>query len=280
MRVVTVLNLKGGVGKTTLVSHLSPHLVELIQRRHGSRARVLVIDADTQCGATITLTGHDPARYGATLATVLGGQHSLPDAVVHLDDPQAGINEVIAAARGGIDLLPSNEWSKVRVERPEDFWALHDLLRDPDATGDAELVVIDCGYGDTDLTELAMVASDQLVAVVTPNALDVHGLNLLLRKIARMTPTFPHVALSGVIVNQVTSYLADEEVLNDLVEQLGSQLWQPFVPHRGSIRRANNQHLPMNAYHPRRPDVVALFRALAAKMLPGPTRSRRHRRNS
>lgn len=280
MRVVTVATLKGGVGKTTVVSHLSPLLAQLLRHRHGPAARLLVIDADTQCGATITFTGRDPALYPATLATVLAGQHTLAQAVLSLDNPSTGLDPENAAARTGIDLLPSNEHSKVRVSTAEDLWALHELLHDLElhTLAGVELVLIDCGYGDTDLTELAMVAADQIVAVLTPNALDVHGLNLLLRKIRTMSTTFPHLALSGVIVNQVTSYLADEEVLNDLVEQLGDRLWQPFIPHRGSIRRANNQHLPMTAYHPQRPDLIALFAALAQKILPAPARPGRHRR--
>lgn len=275
LRVVTVLNFKGGVGKTTVVSHLGPHLVAQMQQRN-PRARLLVVDADTQCGATITLTGQDPTEFTATVATVLAGRQTLRDAIVVLDaDPR--LDEHIREARTGTDLLPSNEHAKVHVEQVEDFWTLHEMLRDPELLPpDTELVVIDCGYGDTDLTELAMVAADQIIAVVTPNALDVHGLNLLFRKIARMRPTFPDIALTGVVVNQLTSHLADEEVLNDLVDQLGSRLWSPLIPHRGAIRRANNQHLPMAAYHPQRPELINLFAALATKML-SPSRPGRHR---
>lgn len=276
-RVVAVLTLKGGVGKTTLTSHITPHLVAELRRRK-ARARVLVVDADTQSGATVTFTGFDPTRLTATLATVLAGRHDLRDTAIALDD-HADIDETIALARVGTDLLPSNELSKVQVNAVEDFWALRELLHDNTALPPhTEFVLIDCGYGDTDLTELAMVASDEIVAVLTPNALDVNGLNLLLRKIGRMRPTFPHLELAGVVVNQLTDYLADEEVLNDLVEQLGPRLWTPHIPFRAAIRRANNQHLPMSAYHPQRPELINLFASLAATMLDPRRRPGRHRR--
>lgn len=280
MHVVTFLSLKGGVGKSTLTSQLSPHVVVLLRRMFGPTARLLVIDADAQSGATITLTGRDPSSFQATIATVLAGQHDLMQATIALDEPSTGLDSRIVAARTGMDLLPSNERAKVRVDAADDLWALHELLHDPSvASANIAMAIIDCGYGDTDLTELAMVAADEIVAAVTPNALDVHGLNLVMRKIRTMATPFPHLKLSGVIVNQVSSYLADEEVLNDLIDQLGPRLWQPYIPHRGSIRRANNQHLPMTAYHPQRPELIALFAALAPKLLPSSTPpGGRHRR--
>lgn len=43
MRVTAILNLKGGVGKTTTVIHMA----RLLRERQG--ARVLVVDNDPQC---------------------------------------------------------------------------------------------------------------------------------------------------------------------------------------------------------------------------------------
>jgi cellulose biosynthesis protein BcsQ len=124
-----------------------------------------------------------------------------------------------------------------------------------------------------------MVAADDIIAVVVPNAMDAHGLNLLMRKIQRMSTRFPHLRLSGVVVNRYArSDVADEEVLNDLTDQLGARLLTPVVPDSAAIKRANNQGLPIAHYHPLQPGLIAVFAALARQVLPEASRAGgRHR---
>ena len=69
MRTIAVLNMKGGVGKTTTVINLA-HILANDYRR-----RVLVVDCDPQCNLTsfYGAAGMD----GPTVADVLGGTHEL-----------------------------------------------------------------------------------------------------------------------------------------------------------------------------------------------------------
>lgn len=276
MRVVSVLNLKGGVGTTTVVSHLCPALVDLLRRRHGPQARVLVVDATTGCGATWMLAGIDSRGLTANVATVVTGRHSVREAAIALDRSGSKL-ACSAEARDGVSLLPASELARVRVRGREGFSVLRELLTDRDELPEGtELVLVDCGNSDTDLTELGILAADDLVAIVTPNGVDVHGLNLLLHKIRRLQARFGQVQdLAGVVVNRFSrGDVADEEVLNDLEDHLGPRLWEPVLPSSGAIKRANNQHLPITHYRPPQPALVAAFAALAAHLIPDTARHR------
>lgn len=83
---ISVVNQKGGVGKTTTVASLGAALTERGQR-------VLLVDLDPQGGLTFSL-GIDPEDVDVTVGEVLLGKAKPDDAIVVTDD--------------GMHLLPSN----------------------------------------------------------------------------------------------------------------------------------------------------------------------------
>ncbi|RYJ07517.1 MAG: ParA family protein, partial [Actinomycetales bacterium] len=83
---ISVVNQKGGVGKTTTVASLGAALTERGQR-------VLLVDLDPQGGLTFSL-GIDPEDVDVTIGEVLLGKAKPDDAIVVTDD--------------GMHLLPSN----------------------------------------------------------------------------------------------------------------------------------------------------------------------------
>src|SRR5664279_1745947 len=131
VRKTAFANFKGGVGKTTVAVNVATALRDEL-RKGNPEARILLADADSQAGATGLLTGRPPDEYQSTLATLLAGEHTLEQTLVRLDDPESGLDEEAQAAWAGIDLIPSNPDSKIRVAGPEDFWQLRDLLGDAD----------------------------------------------------------------------------------------------------------------------------------------------------
>src|SRR3954449_12862347 len=90
--VVTMLNQKGGVGKTSCTHHLAGTLAQ-------SGRRVLLIDNDPQSSLTQGLWGPVVARQidpASTVAAVYAGDFPYPEQVIH----PTGIT--------GIDLIPGS----------------------------------------------------------------------------------------------------------------------------------------------------------------------------
>src|SRR3954471_22957612 len=85
MAVVTILNQKGGVGKTSTTHHLSGTLAAMGRR-------VLLLDVDPQSRLTQGMWGPVATRQlapAATVASILAGDRPHPGLVVH-PTPQAG----------------------------------------------------------------------------------------------------------------------------------------------------------------------------------------------
>jgi len=267
VRKTAFANFKGGVGKTTAAVNVATALRDEL-RQTDPDARVLLADADSQAGATALLTGRSPSDYEATLAKVLAGEYSLDEALVRLDDPASGLDEEAQAAWGGIDLIPSNPESKIRVAGPEDFWQLRDLLDDPSLP--YSHAILDCGYGDTDLTTLALVASDEIVVVTTVTALGVNGLEQLVGKVAKMRRSFPHLRIGGVLANDFSAReTADQNVLDDMTKSLGELLWSPAIPHRAIVKRSHDARLPLSVFKvPAARALVEIYASVALRLAP------------
>jgi chromosome partitioning protein len=91
MRIVTVTNQKGGVGKTTLVCHLALAGVE-------RGLRTLVVDLDTQGNASTMLAGDAAlARQSGGAATLFAGGEPQPTVIpsgIHLLHGHQRLDEV------------------------------------------------------------------------------------------------------------------------------------------------------------------------------------------
>lgn len=155
MHVLSLVNQKGGCGKTTVAVNLAGALA-------ARGRRVLLVDLDPQAHATMALgwaVGDEPL-----LLEVLSGD--------------SGIDEALAAGPGGVSLLPATgdlaefEEASARTLHPES--ALRDALGAMRAEFDE--VVLDCPPRvDGVLTANALRASDTALLVVETGAFALQG---------------------------------------------------------------------------------------------------------
>ncbi len=256
---------KGGVGKTTITMNTAQAAVEIL-RRTDPDARLLIVDVDTQAGATMLLTGRTFSETDPTVSTLVTNQHTVDQAMIALDSP-SNDDEEARAAWAGIDLIPASPTGKIRVSGPEQFWVLRDLLAKAELTH--RLVLLDCGYGDTDMTLLGLVAADHILGVTTATILGANGIKQLVTKVTGMRRSFPHMRISGIIANEVVNTETnDQEVLAQLKEQMGDLLWEPSIPRRAIVKRSQTAGLPVSAFRsPAARDLVGHFTALATRIL-------------
>jgi chromosome partitioning protein len=227
--VVSVINYKGGVGKTTLSANLG---AELAYRGR----RILLIDLDPQ--ASLTFSFYPPRVWEQQLAeehTILQWLGSVLDpGATHPLHPYvltpAIVNEAIARhSPGRLDLVASHlelvdadldfaaELGGSRFQRGSPrYLELHRALADALAAAEFaeyDLVLIDCPPNFTMVTRTAIVASDHLIVPAKPDYLSTLGIGYLRRKLSELVADFNRVAGSpaaqisptiiGVVFNMV-----------------------------------------------------------------------------
>jgi chromosome partitioning protein len=208
--VVSVINYKGGVGKTTLTANIGAELA------YRGRA-VLLIDLDPQ--ASLTFSFYRPEQWEQELAderTIWQwfGSVLLPDRADPLQKyvlTPPVVNEIVGRqGPGRLDLVASHlELVDVDLDFAADLGgsrfqrgsprylelhrALADALADR-AFHDYDLVLIDCPPNFTMVTRTAIVASDHLLVPAKADYLSTLGIDYLRRKLSELVRDFNRVA--------------------------------------------------------------------------------------
>ena len=210
MTIVSVLNYKGGVGKTTLTANLGAD----IARRGG---KVLLIDLDPQASLTFSFyapSDWDPERtiyrwYESYIMT--GGVKGLGDYVV-TPPATAGVLE-----RGRLDLIGSDlrlvdveldlahglGGARYQTFNPE-YLRVYRMLADSLALfDDYDYVLIDCPPSFNMVTRTAIVASDHILVPAKADYLSTLGIAYLQARLSRLVEEYDLVAGRTNTINPV-----------------------------------------------------------------------------
>lgn len=190
MKIVSIINQKGGVGKTTTVVNLSAALARL---GHS----VMVLDLDPQANASTTLGKMDPYEVKFTTANLLLDKESdIPAAPWH-----DSIEDDVRLIYGHVGLTRvDRDIAKIHVLTPGA--ALKRRLGKL-ALGD-EIVLIDCAPSLSLLTVNALVASDYYIVPMESGSkysLDGYGdLQELIRDVSE--DVNPRLSCLGVLITK------------------------------------------------------------------------------
>jgi chromosome partitioning protein len=163
-RVVAVINIKGGIGKTTTVVNVGAGMALM-------GARVLLVDIDAQGNLAIAL-GITPKR-------------TIYDVLV---DGVPG-EKVILNARPNLDLLASNDTllgAQPIISRRADWARLLDQALAP-LKRNYDFIFIDSPGSLSVLNVNALMAANEVLVPTTVEHLSIKGLALLFKQIARIT---------------------------------------------------------------------------------------------
>ena len=211
MRIIAIVNQKGGVGKTTTTLNLGAALRE--------RGRsVLVIDLDPQASLTASLglkpDSLDLTIYDALSAAIKG-------------EMTPNLREIIIEC-DGMALAPANiVLSKAERElilANLGVYALRDALVAVRAAYD--YVLLDCSPSLGIITDNALAAADDVLIPVATDYLAWRGLVLLFDSIAMMQKrTNRGLKIAGVVLTMADSRLAHtREIIEAVHANLGSQM--------------------------------------------------------
>ena len=231
-RFITVASAKGGVGKTVVSFNLA---VALSQFKHD----VVYVDANFSVPNVAILIGyHNPP---ITLNDVMHGDKHISDAM-YLHPSKLRI----------VPLSLSYEHSKVANSEK-----IHDVVLD--LVGSAEFVILDCGPGLGKDVRDVIKASDEMIAITTPELPAVTGTYRTIQLADELGTN-----ILGVVLNNVV-----DDGNDMLKENIETTLERPIIasiPRDKVIRKAYRQKQPFVYVFPNSKASLAIKR-LAARIL-------------
>lgn len=256
MPVISLLNQKGGVGKTSTTHHLAGTLA-LAGRR------VLLVDNDPQASLSQGFWGPvataelDP---GATVAALYAGRDPFPEQVIR----PSGV--------AGIDIIPgSKAATDYNAPRPHDAPAaaqgcLRALLAE--VRDRYDLVLVDCPPNLHLCSWAALVASDYLIVPLQPEDYGAQGLGPVQESVDLVAggPN-PRLRLLGFLLTMHNARLAIHKMYEALLrERYGPAVFETRVPYAADFKEAIARRQSIARYKPRGASAKAV-RALADELL-------------
>jgi len=230
MPVISVVSLKGGVGKTSVVLGLAGAATV-----RGLAS--LVIDLDPQGNAT-SLLSTDRGRTGASDVFANPTRTTLEEAIAPCPwEVEPGEVDVLPSDP---DLIRFDAWTGQKF-RPRLARALAHLQG-------YDLVLIDCPPSLGALTREALAASDLTVIVTTPSYFGAQGVERAVTEIDEIRRSVnPSLQLAGIVVNRVRSVAEEHQYREkELVSMYGrATVLKPFVPERIAVQQAEGFGQPV-----------------------------------
>ena len=224
-QIISIVNHKGGVGKTTSVSSLGVALARMGKR-------VLLVDLDAQGNLTDTLT-QTP------------GDRSIYDSLRTLETlPVVNIREGLDLCPSSIDLVSMD--LELADKREREF-RLSQLLQGLDY----EYILLDCPPSLGLLTINALTASTKVIIPLTPEALPAKGLGTLLDIIERTKETLnPGLSLGGILITRYNRRKINRLVEETLRETFGDSVFKTKIRENVDISESPLQCKDIYSYSP------------------------------
>jgi chromosome partitioning protein len=267
---VALINMKGGVGKSTLTVNLGWHFA--LGR---DVKRVLIVDLDPQFNASQYLLGQPTyerlLRAGRpTVWDILERSTRSPHASpTPLNVRDTIHNRAVTTHGGRLDLIPSRLDLAFTLKTPYQQKEAELARALSEIEGDYDLILIDCAPTESLLTTAAYLASDFLFVPVKPEYLSAIGLPLLVQSMQEFQATYPQhpLQLAGVAFNASTDYAPEEQLAKANVRQIAAQhQWFVFnaeVPYSRSFPKGAREGMSIYGTSHARRNTRVRFAAFA-----------------
>ncbi|MGH1392664.1 MAG: ParA family protein [Trichormus sp.] len=234
-KVVSVCNLKGGVGKTTIVMALAEYLAGDTMYRK----RVLAIDLDPQTNLTGALMSEEvwERQFESRKATLPYLFRNPEDFLENFKQHNFILKENISNVRNRnsftcLHLIPSSpRLFEIQEDLPSNYSSINlkpvDLIRKiiKPLLENYDYVLIDCPPNINQVTKSAFLASDACIIPCVPNRMSIQGLDLLLEQIDKFNINYVHnLKPVGTLISRYNRTIAQSENLQSIITN-------PFYPH-------------------------------------------------
>ncbi len=269
--VVSMINMKGGVGKTTLAMHLA----HTTQQKN---LRILAVDLDPQSNLSQALMR--PKAYveylEARKPTVVqifddyvptNSQHASPRVI---DIKKVIIKNAGYWSNSTLDLIPSRlELSRTLKNPYGKEQRLAKALAQ--VRNKYDLVLVDCAPTESVLTEAAYFASRYIIVPIKPEFMATIGLPLLARSLQEfcLENEAHEIEIAGLVFNHSSSYSAGPEgqqSIKDVSKVAAEHAWyicENQIRYSASYARSAREGAPLSRTSYARWEVVHDFNRLA-----------------
>ena len=235
-KITSIINQKGGVGKTTTVINLAAGL-------SFQDKKILVIDLDPQGNATTGLGLSNTDNSDQTIYSVLNGTKK--------------ISEVIRNTKfENLDLITSNvDLSGLEVETAGDSRRAF-ILKERimayinDFGASYSHILIDCPPSLSLLTIMALVASNSLVVPLQTEFFALEGLTQLMKTIDRIKNNLnPDLFIRGILLTMYDKRnKLSSEVEREARDYFKEKVYQTVVPRNVRLSEAPSHGIPVLIY--------------------------------
>ena len=236
MQIISVINKKGGGGKTTTVINLEAGLAK-------QDKKVLVIDLDPQWNATTGLGLSNLESSTETIYGVLNGTKS--------------ISEVIKKTEfKNLDIVTSNvDLSGLEVETADDNMRAFILKREltaylNDSGATYNYVLIDCPPSLSLLTVMALVSSHSLLVPLQTEFFALEGLTQLMKTIERIKVNLnPELKIRGILLTMFDKRnKLSTQVEKEARDYFNEKVYLTVIPRNVRLSEAPSHGMPVLMY--------------------------------
>jgi len=236
MQIISVINQKGGVGKTTTVINLAAGLVQ-------QNKKVLVIDLDPQGNATTGLGLSNLENSSETIYGVLNGAKTISAVIKKTDFKNLHIVSSNVDL-SGLEVETAGDTERAFILKGK----LGSYLND--SRGSYDYILIDCPPSLSLITVMALVSSHSLVVPLQTEFFALEGLTQLMKTIERIKVSLnPKLEIRGILLTMYDKRnKLSAQVEKEARDYFNDKVYQTVIPRNVRLSEAPSHGMPVLIY--------------------------------